>query len=60
MQWNPGNATGPSGDPKNSMDDAGAITVLSKEPWLKVRIDGKEGWIHSQEDFDALGMPQDQ
>jgi hypothetical protein len=60
MQWNPGKVTGPSGDPKNSMDDAGAITVLSKEPWLKVRIDGKEGWIHSQEDFDALGMPQDQ
>lgn len=60
MQWNPGKPTGPSGDPKNSMDDAGAIAVLSKEPWLKVRIDGKEGWIHSQEDFDALGMPQDQ
>jgi hypothetical protein len=60
MQWNPGKATGPSGDPKNSMDDAGAVAVLSKEPWLNVRIDGKEGWIHSQEDFDALGMPQDQ
>ena len=60
MQWNPGKATGPSGDPKNSMDDAGTIAVLSKEPWLKVRIDGKEGWIHSQEDFDALGMPSDQ
>ncbi len=60
MQWNPGKATGPSGDPKNSMDDAGTIAVLSKEPWLKVRIDGKEGWIHSQEDFDALGMPQEQ
>ncbi len=42
------------------MDDAGTIAVLSKEPWLKVRIDGKEGWIHSQEDFDALGMPSDQ
>jgi hypothetical protein len=42
------------------MDDAGSIGVLSKEPWLKVRIDGKEGWIHSQEDFDALGMPSDQ
>ena len=60
MQWNPGKATGPSGDPKNSLDDAGAIAVLSKEPLLRVRIDGKEGWIHSQEDFDALGMPSDQ
>ena len=26
--------------------------------WLKVRIDGKEGWIHTQEDFDAIGLPQ--
>ncbi len=60
MRWNPGKSTGPSGDPKNSMNDAGSITVLPGESWLKVRIDGKEGWIHSQEDFDALGMPQDQ
>jgi hypothetical protein len=26
--------------------------------WLKVRIDGREGWIHTQEDFLALGLPQ--
>ena len=26
--------------------------------WLKVRIDGKEGWIHTQEDFEAIGLPQ--
>jgi hypothetical protein len=26
--------------------------------WLKVRIDGKEGWIHTQEDFTAIGLPQ--
>ena len=26
--------------------------------WLKVRIDGREGWIHTQEDFDAVGLPQ--
>ena len=25
--------------------------------WLKVRIDGKEGWIHSDEDFAAVGLP---
>jgi hypothetical protein len=24
--------------------------------WLKVRIDGKEGWIHTQEDLNALGL----
>jgi hypothetical protein len=26
--------------------------------WIKVRIDGKEGWIHTQEDFLAVGLPQ--
>lgn len=29
-----------------------------QDPWLKVRIDGQEGWIHTQEDFDAVGLPQ--
>ena len=31
---------------------------VSEDVWLKVRIDGKEGWIHSQEDFLAVGLPQ--
>ena len=37
----------------------GDFTVLgvTGELWLKVRIDGKEGWIHTQEDFDAIGLP---
>lgn len=26
--------------------------------WLKVRIDGREGWIHTEEDFQAVGLPQ--
>jgi hypothetical protein len=25
--------------------------------WLKVRIDGQEGWIHTEEDFEAVGLP---
>ncbi len=37
--------------------DAVGITVAD-DPWLKVRIDGKEGWIHTQEDFQAVGLPQ--
>jgi hypothetical protein len=31
---------------------------VSGDVWLKVRIDGKEGWIHTQEDFNAIGLPQ--
>jgi hypothetical protein len=27
-------------------------------PWLKVRIDGKEGWVHAEEDLNALGLFQ--
>ncbi len=60
VEWNPGKLSGWSGDPKNAMGDAGGIAITSKESWLKVRIDGKEGWLHSQEDFDALGMPSEQ
>jgi hypothetical protein len=60
VEWNPGKLSGWSGDPKNAMRDAGVIAITSKESWLKVRIDGKEGWLHSQEDLDALGMPSEQ
>lgn len=31
---------------------------VDDDAWLKVRIDGKEGWIHTQEDFDAVGLLQ--
>lgn len=31
---------------------------VNGDMWLKVRIDGVEGWIHSQEDFEAVGLPQ--
>jgi hypothetical protein len=25
--------------------------------WLRVRVDGHEGWIHEEEDFEAIGLP---
>ncbi len=31
---------------------------IADDPWLKTRIDGKEGWIHTQEDFQAIGVPE--
>jgi len=31
---------------------------VNGDVWLKVRIGGQEGWIHSEEDFQALGVPQ--
>ena len=27
------------------------------DAWLKIRIDGQEGWIHTEEDFEAVGLP---
>ena len=39
-------------------DENGVALTVSDDPWLKVRIDGKEGWIHTQEDFQAIGLPQ--
>jgi hypothetical protein len=39
-------------------DEYGVALTVSDDVWLKVRIVGKEGWIHSQEDFTAIGLPQ--
>jgi len=30
---------------------------IGDDPWLKLRIDGQEGWIRTQEDFLAIGLP---
>ena len=35
-----------------------ADRLPAEDPWLKVRIDGKEGWVHTPEDFMAIGLPQ--
>lgn len=32
----------------------------NSDSWLQVRIDGKVGWIHGDEDLDALGLPEPQ
>jgi hypothetical protein len=40
-------------------EDAKAISFsVNQDIWIKVRIDGVEGWIHSQEDLEAVGLPQ--
>lgn len=41
-----------------SEDDEEANLKVGKDPWLKIRIDDKEGWIHSEEDFAAVGLPE--
>lgn len=58
--WDPGKPSGPSGNAKNALDDAGAISVTAQPPFLKIRVDGKEGWLVGQEDFDALSLPAEQ
>ena len=65
--WAEGNPAGPTADSKGPMDDAGSFGVTSDgvpdsdtDLWLKVRIDTKEGWMHSEEDFRALGLPEDE
>jgi hypothetical protein len=39
-------------------DAKSASFEVDGDTWLKVCIDGQEGWIHSEEDFEALGVPQ--
>src|SRR5438128_1912627 len=53
VQWSEGLTSRPTGKP-DSMDDQGGISVSSDNVQLKVRVDGKEGWIHADEDFNAL------
>jgi hypothetical protein len=58
-QWSEGATSGPSGKSgvNETMDDAGGPSwTPNNGQWLELRIDGKEGWIHSEEDFDALGL----
>ena len=43
-------------DSKNIFIGVGGFE--SDDTWVKVRIDGQEGWIHTQEDFLAIGLPQ--
>jgi len=34
------------------------VACTFEDLWLRTRIDGKEGWVHGQDAFDALGLPQ--
>jgi len=38
--------------------DERIVLGIGEDIWLKVRLDGKEGWIHTQEDFNEIGLPQ--
>src|SRR5260370_14955925 len=61
-QWSDGSDSNPntSGDSQNPIAGAGSFGVAqNSDLWLKVRIDGKEGWMHSEEDFQALRLPED-
>jgi hypothetical protein len=41
------------------MSGADVVEVgVADDPWLHVRIDGREGWLHTAEDFAAIGVPQ--
>jgi hypothetical protein len=44
--------------PMTWSEDEKSITFgANGDMWLKVRIDDAEGWIHSEEDFEAVGLP---
>ena len=41
-----------------SEDENGIGLTPGSDFWLKIRVDTAEGWIHTQEDFAAIGLPQ--
>jgi hypothetical protein len=45
--------------PMTWSEDSKSISFsVNGDVWLKIRINGQEGWIHSEEDFEAVGLPQ--
>lgn len=58
VKWEAGRVSAPTGS--NPMDDQGGISVGTEKLELMVRIDGKEGWMHTDEDFNSLGLPFEQ
>ena len=58
VKWSEGRSSGPVENP--SLDDQGGIAVGTEDLQLQIRVDGKEGWMHTDEDFNALGLPFDQ
>ena len=47
-----------SGVVRWEQDERGIGLAPGDDFWIKVRIDGREGWIHTQEDLLAIGLPQ--
>ena len=41
-----------------TLQESGIGNDLGVAPdiWVKVRVDGKEGWIHTEEDLQAVGL----
>jgi hypothetical protein len=58
VKWSEGRSSGPVENA--SMDDQGGVAVGTENLQLQIRVDGKEGWTHTEEDFNALGLPFDQ
>ena len=60
-QWTEGKTADAAATSKGPSAEAGGFGVAAdSDLWLKVRVDGKEGWMHSEEDFRALGLPEDE
>jgi len=60
-QWTEGKTADAAATSNGPSAEAGGFGVAAdSDLWLKIRVDGKEGWMHSEEDFRALGLPEDE
>ena len=59
LHWSEGSPDSAPVDFTDTMPDQGEIRA-SGDVWLKIRIDGQEGWLHNNEDFLALAFPFEQ
>jgi hypothetical protein len=60
-RWVDGKSARAADNSNDWIKEAGGFGVApDSDLWIKVRIDGREGWIHSEEDFRSLGLPEDE
>jgi hypothetical protein len=59
MQLNQPDFLHPPSPGEFTVKDMATIAIApNSDAWLQVRIDGKVGWIHGDEDLNALGLPE--
>ena len=56
VQWKEGDVSAQPANANTPIGDEGKIRVPENAVWFKMRIDGREGWVHDKGDLMNIGM----